>query len=75
MNDNLMWTHYIFCLFPGGSETPEERKYTIYIATSPGNYSVLNGGQPLESVNERYWKVNKPLEMFYVQDKEKEEGK
>ncbi|ESP04036.1 hypothetical protein LOTGIDRAFT_109899 [Lottia gigantea] len=44
--------------------TPDD-KYSIYIASSPYNYSVLGGSMTLSQVNERYWKVNKPLEMFY----------
>ncbi|KAK6169184.1 hypothetical protein SNE40_020283 [Patella caerulea] len=47
-----------------GSANPDD-KYSIYIASSPYNYSVLGGGMTLNQVNERYWKINKPLEMFY----------
>ncbi|PVD38548.1 hypothetical protein C0Q70_01164 [Pomacea canaliculata] len=42
-----------------------EDKYTIYIASQPGVLTSLNGSMPLEQVNEKYWRVNKPLEMFY----------
>ena len=37
----------------------------IFIATSPGNFAHLNGSMTLDQVNEKYWKVNKPLEMYY----------
>ncbi|KAK3583634.1 hypothetical protein CHS0354_039461 [Potamilus streckersoni] len=47
----------------------EEKKYTIYIASTPGNYTALNGSMTLEQVNEKYWKVNKPLEMYYSSQK------
>ncbi|KAF4522713.1 hypothetical protein B566_EDAN012730 [Ephemera danica] len=39
--------------------------FCIYIAPTPGHYVVLGGNLTLGQVNEKYWKVNKPLEMFY----------
>ncbi|XP_046860490.1 E3 ubiquitin-protein ligase RING2-like [Xenia sp. Carnegie-2017] len=47
----------------------EEEAYTIYIATTPGQFTELPGNMSLENVNEKYWKVNKPLEMFYSKTK------
>ena len=44
-----------------------ERQYDIYIAVSPGNYTLVTAGMPLDQVNEKYWRVNKPLEMYYCQ--------
>ena len=44
----------------------DERKYTIYIASSSDNYIPLTGSLTLEQVNDKYWRVNKPLEMFYA---------
>lgn len=39
--------------------------FCIYISPSTGQYVQLNGNQTLGQVNDKYWKVNKPLEMFY----------
>ena len=50
-----------------------DRHYDIYIAVSPGNFTLVSGSLLLEQVNEKYWKVNKPLEMYYAQ-KRKSEG-
>ncbi|GAB1604931.1 E3 ubiquitin-protein ligase RING2-A-like [Argonauta hians] len=50
----------------GSLSTPaENNKYMIFIATSPGNFAHLSGSMTLDQVNDKYWKVNKPLEMFY----------
>ncbi|XP_078686135.1 E3 ubiquitin-protein ligase RING2-like isoform X4 [Branchiostoma floridae x Branchiostoma belcheri] len=43
----------------------EEPQYTIYIAPTPGQFVALTGGMSLEAVNEKHWKVNRPLEMYY----------
>lgn len=40
-------------------------QFTIYIASTPGQFTVLGGNMTLDQVNEKYWKVNKPLEMYY----------
>uniref|UniRef100_A0A3Q3J5I4 RING-type E3 ubiquitin transferase n=1 Tax=Monopterus albus TaxID=43700 RepID=A0A3Q3J5I4_MONAL len=42
-----------------------EKQYTIYIMTRGGQFSTLNGSLTLELVNEKYWKVRKPLELYY----------
>ncbi|XP_045476323.1 E3 ubiquitin-protein ligase RING1 [Harmonia axyridis] len=39
--------------------------FCIYISPSAGQYVQLNGNQTLGQVNDKYWKVNKPLEMYY----------
>ncbi|MCL4129189.1 UNVERIFIED_CONTAM: hypothetical protein GTU68_007294, partial [Idotea baltica] len=39
--------------------------FCIYIAPTPDQYIVLSGSLTLEQVNEKYWRVNKPMEMFY----------
>ncbi|CAI5776502.1 E3 ubiquitin-protein ligase RING2 [Podarcis lilfordi] len=44
-------------------ETASEKQYTIYIATANGQFTVLNGSFSLELVSEKYWKVNKPMEL------------
>ncbi|XP_071957186.1 E3 ubiquitin-protein ligase RING2-like isoform X2 [Antedon mediterranea] len=43
-----------------------EMVYKIYVSMGNGQYTMLNGNQSLEQVNELYCKVNKPLEMFYA---------
>uniref|UniRef100_A0A1B6C636 RING-type E3 ubiquitin transferase n=1 Tax=Clastoptera arizonana TaxID=38151 RepID=A0A1B6C636_9HEMI len=49
-----------------GSELPDRSlTFCIYVTPTPGQYVALNGGQTLRQVNDRFWKVNKPLEMFY----------
>ncbi|KAK3086052.1 hypothetical protein FSP39_012724 [Pinctada imbricata] len=60
---------------PGGSGPSGESKYTIYIASTPGNFTALNGIMTLDQVNEKYWRVNKPLEMFYSVQKKVESPK
>lgn len=49
-----------------------ENKYIIYIVSNFGNYIVFNGVMILEQVNEKYWRINKFLEMFYVVQKKVE---
>lgn len=64
---NSILIRFLFLLFiPGSLSTPaENNKYMIFIATSPGNFAHLSGSMTLDQVNDKYWKVNKPLEMFY----------
>ncbi|XP_068592958.1 E3 ubiquitin-protein ligase RING2-A-like [Cebidichthys violaceus] len=50
-----------------------EKQYTIYIMTRGGQFSTLNGSLTLELVNEKYWKVRKPLELFYAPTKEQQQ--
>ena len=37
--------------------------------TTPGTYTLLNGNLTLDQVNEKYWQLNRPLEMFYTVQK------
>ncbi|XP_014242701.1 E3 ubiquitin-protein ligase RING2-like [Cimex lectularius] len=39
--------------------------FCIYVAPTLNQYISLNGSHTLRQVNEKYWKINKPLEMFY----------
>lgn len=39
--------------------------FCIYISPTAGQYVQLNGNQTLGQVNDKYWKENKPLEMYY----------
>ncbi|XP_026205603.1 E3 ubiquitin-protein ligase RING2-A isoform X2 [Anabas testudineus] len=50
-----------------------EKQYTIYIMTRGGQFSTLNGSLTLELVNEKYWKVRKPLELYYAPTKEQQQ--
>uniref|UniRef100_A0A1Z5LHN0 RING-type E3 ubiquitin transferase n=1 Tax=Ornithodoros moubata TaxID=6938 RepID=A0A1Z5LHN0_ORNMO len=43
--------------------------FSIYIAVTPGQFTALPGTMTLDQVNEKYWKVNKPLEMYYAHKK------
>ncbi|XP_033112673.1 E3 ubiquitin-protein ligase RING2-like [Anneissia japonica] len=43
-----------------------EVSYQIYVSTGNGQFTMLNGSQLLEQVNELYCKANKPLEMFFA---------
>ncbi|XP_037571588.1 E3 ubiquitin-protein ligase RING2 [Dermacentor silvarum] len=43
--------------------------FVIYIAVTPGQFTPLQGSMTLDQVNEKYWKVNKPLEMYYAHRK------
>ncbi|XP_029299392.1 E3 ubiquitin-protein ligase RING2-A-like isoform X2 [Cottoperca gobio] len=53
--------------------TISEKQYTIYIMTRGGQFSTLNGSLTLELVNEKYWKVRKPLELYYAPTKEQQQ--
>ncbi|XP_025906026.1 E3 ubiquitin-protein ligase RING1, partial [Nothoprocta perdicaria] len=53
-----------------GLEDVSEKQYTIYITTAAGAFTTLNGSLTLELVNEKYWKVSKPLELYYAPTKE-----
>uniref|UniRef100_UPI0037E74308 E3 ubiquitin-protein ligase RING2-A-like n=1 Tax=Semicossyphus pulcher TaxID=241346 RepID=UPI0037E74308 len=50
-----------------------EKQYTIYILTRGGQFSTLNGSLTLELVNEKYWKVRKPLELYYAPTKDQQQ--
>lgn len=39
--------------------------FCIYIAPTPDQYIIVVGSLTLEQINEKYWRVNKPMEMFY----------
>jgi len=49
------------------TETPSADSYQFNISVSPaaGQYTLLNGNQSLDQINEKHWKMNRPLEMFY----------
>ncbi|KAI5652078.1 RAWUL domain RING finger- and WD40-associated ubiquitin-like domain-containing protein [Phthorimaea operculella] len=50
------------------AELPEAYRllnFCIYVAPSPGQFVPLAGSQTLRQINDKFWKVNKPLEMYY----------
>ncbi|XP_023126012.2 E3 ubiquitin-protein ligase RING2-A-like [Amphiprion ocellaris] len=59
----------------GGSSLSSisEKQYTIYILTRGGQFSTLNGSLTLELVNDKYWKVRKPLELYYAPTKDQQQ--
>lgn len=44
----------------------EASLFTIYVAAGPGQYHPLVGPMTLYQINDKYWKVNRPLELFYA---------
>jgi len=49
-----------------GSELSEQAlNFFIYVASTADQLVPLSGNQTLRNVHDKYWKVNKPLEMFY----------
>eukprot|EP00102_Acyrthosiphon_pisum_P003594 XP_001946247.1 PREDICTED: E3 ubiquitin-protein ligase RING2-like [Acyrthosiphon pisum] len=49
-----------------GSEIPERAlNFSIYVAPTANQFVPLKGNQTLRTVHDKFWKVNKPLEMFY----------
>ncbi|KAJ8050376.1 E3 ubiquitin-protein ligase RING2-A [Holothuria leucospilota] len=54
---------------PGSSsQRPLEgnTEFTISVANQTGQYVELPGNTTLEQVNENYWKLSKPLELYYA---------
>ncbi|XP_066587736.1 E3 ubiquitin-protein ligase RING1 [Prorops nasuta] len=47
------------------SESDRLLNFCIYIAPSAGQLVVLSGSQTLRQVNDKFWRVNRPLEMYY----------
>jgi len=48
-------------------ETSSEASlFTIYVAAGPGQYQPLLGPMTLYQINDKYWRVNRPLELFYA---------
>jgi len=49
-----------------GSELPERAlNFLIYVASTADQFVPLKGNQTLRNVQDKIWKVNNPLEMFY----------
>lgn len=47
---------------------PEDYRmsFLIFIAPQPNVFVPLTGAQSLSQIQEKYWKINKPLELFYT---------
>lgn len=49
-----------------GSEHPERAlNFLIYVAPTTDQFVSLKGNQTLRNVQEKFWKFNNPLEIFY----------
>ncbi|XP_071793946.1 E3 ubiquitin-protein ligase RING2-like [Asterias amurensis] len=49
-----------------GRRDPEgPMEFDISIASTPGQYSILSGSMTLEQVQDKYWRLTRPLEMYY----------
>ena len=48
-----------------GGETNLVKDLTIFISPAPNQLTPLAQNLSLAQVNEKYWKVNKPMEMVY----------
>ncbi len=62
VNTLVVLTHLIYL---PGNKPNLVKDLTIYVGPTPGNIVVLAGSMTLTQVNDKYWKVNKPMEMFY----------
>ncbi len=40
--------------------------FAVFIAAGPGQFHPLPGDWSLTAVSDKYWKVNRPLELFYA---------
>ncbi|XP_076344966.1 E3 ubiquitin-protein ligase RING2-like [Tachypleus tridentatus] len=50
----------------GMQSPPDSSPVIIYMAVTQGQFHPLNGNMSLDQVNDKYWKINKPLEMYYA---------
>ncbi|KAL1255470.1 hypothetical protein QQF64_013531 [Cirrhinus molitorella] len=51
---------------PGALRDISEKQFTIFISSAAGQFTTLNGSLTLELVNEKFWKLCKPLELYYA---------
>lgn len=48
------------------SELPEQTlNFLIYVAHTTDQFIPVKGNQTLQNILDKFWKVNKPLEMYY----------
>lgn len=54
----------------GGTASGQSRviphEFTMYIAGGPGQFNPVPGELNLAQVHEKFWRVNKPLELYYA---------
>ncbi|ELT89389.1 hypothetical protein CAPTEDRAFT_219532 [Capitella teleta] len=53
----------------GESASLKPEAYRIYVSTTAGQFSMMDGNESLDHIHERYLKANKPLELFYMPEK------
>lgn len=67
----LSMRHILDCTNGDGQQDVKETSseaslFTIYVAAGPGQYQPLVGPMTLYQINDKYWRVNRPLELFYA---------
>jgi len=50
-------------------EDEDTCQFDIFVSSPPGHYILLNGATSLEEIQDRYWKLDKPLEIYYSMHK------
>jgi len=49
-----------------GAQIPERTlNFLIYVVSAADQFVPVKGNLTLQNIQDRFWKVNKPLEMFY----------
>lgn len=48
------------------AQHPSQHPFAIYLSNGPGQYKPLAGSATLSYILETFWKVSKPLELFYA---------
>ncbi|XP_022102974.1 E3 ubiquitin-protein ligase RING2-like isoform X2 [Acanthaster planci] len=46
-------------------DVPRPLEFDISISSTPSQYTILSGSMTLEQVQDKYWRVSRPLEMYY----------
>jgi hypothetical protein len=54
---------------PDANAPSRNDTYRIYVSTTAGQFTLLEGNVTLDHIHERYLKANKPLELFYLPEK------
>lgn len=50
-------------------EAPDQLTFCIFVSPNPGapgQFLMLNGNETLYQIVDKYWRVNKPIEMYYT---------
>ncbi|KAK7604918.1 hypothetical protein V9T40_006104 [Parthenolecanium corni] len=56
----------------GSAFNNREISFSVHIAPNPGNFIGLNDSESLRNVVDKYWRNNRPLELYYTSKKKKE---